>query len=132
MSRFKCHSDLYDMELMLDVNVSIYPLKVLLHSAPAPASSIITLHTHSIAVGCCRSGTSSAWRLLPPSIWTMPPQTAPIMRHVPCSLASYLLMQCCMHASQHVEEVFCRNGCHLQSNLVCKVFCLCRAPGAEA
>ena len=28
MSRFKCHSDLYEMDLMLDINVSIYPVKV--------------------------------------------------------------------------------------------------------
>ena len=31
MSRFKCHSDLYEMDLMLDINVSIYPVKVHRH-----------------------------------------------------------------------------------------------------
>jgi hypothetical protein len=29
VSRYKCHSDLYEMDLMLDINVSIYPIKVL-------------------------------------------------------------------------------------------------------
>ena len=28
VSRFACHSDLYEMDLLLDVNVEIYPLKV--------------------------------------------------------------------------------------------------------
>ena len=56
MSRFKCHSDLYDMELMLDVNVSIYPLKVLLHSAPAPASSIISCTLTALQLGAAGRG----------------------------------------------------------------------------
>ena len=28
VSRFQCHSDLYEMDLMLDINTSIYPLQV--------------------------------------------------------------------------------------------------------
>ncbi len=28
VTRFQCHSDLYEMDLMLDINTSIYPLHV--------------------------------------------------------------------------------------------------------
>ena len=28
VTRFQCHSDLYEMDLMMDINTSIYPLHV--------------------------------------------------------------------------------------------------------
>ena len=85
VSRFKCHSDLYDMELMLDVNVSIYPLKVCWRSTRA-SSRLSARKQHRYCLGYCRLGISFAWHWHPPSTLTMPPLMAPTMRYVFCLL----------------------------------------------
>ena len=54
MSRFKCHSDLYEMDLMLDVNISIYPLKVQPLHTPSYGQTSVNSFMH-----CCRSARSS-------------------------------------------------------------------------
>ena len=42
MTRFQCHSDLYEMDLMMDINTSIYPLHV------SPSQACIRLVTNTL------------------------------------------------------------------------------------
>lgn len=57
VSRFVCESELYDMKLVIDINIDIYPLNVGEHFALVLASSLNLQPKHKLGLGDTQTGT---------------------------------------------------------------------------